>query len=202
MIIDLGNPESLYAGAKAAVIEKWPSVTEHENPDNGNRWLFGIFGDVDLELRAFFSGTRPVVRATCSIGRFVPETDELLVHVNQRNRDGIGLTLGLADETEKPGTVGVFASAAVVYDFITPTSVRQAVENCVWPANIILRQGFLTRFGGELGLEVWFRRWAETAARLDPDTGETAARTLRELQARAQAGDVGRVPDEIDELLG
>lgn len=203
MNIDLGTQETLYAGVKAAVIEKWNFV-ERENFSTGDRWLWGVFGDVELELRAHFSGTRPTVRATCGIARYVPKTRELVISLNQRNRDSVGLFLGIADEDAEPGTVRVLGSSSVIYDFITPVSVRQTVETCAWPANIILSQRFLTRFGGELALAVYYRMLADSSAAtgIVEDLTKSCLDKAAELETRARAGDVGRFPDEIQALLG
>jgi hypothetical protein len=202
MSIDLSSEDTLYASVTAAVTAKWNSVGEQENPYTGERWLCGVFGDVDLELRAFFSGTRPTVRATCGIARYVPKTPELIIFLNQRNRDAICFTLGIVDERDAPETVQVVGSSSVLYDFITATSVRQTVENCVWPANIILRQGFLSRLGGQLALAVHYRMLAEAArTALEDAMAATFGQHALDLESRARANDVGQLPDEVRALI-
>jgi hypothetical protein len=194
--IDMQSEETLFASVKEVVQAKWSSFFEPEleRDSGGSRLISGVIGDVDVELRAFFSGTRPVVRATGGLARFVPKSRSLVVELNSENRRVPLVTFGIFDEADAPGTVRVVTSASVLYDFITPVAVRQTVEHCAWPANMLLAQGFLQRFGGRASLAVRLEWLADIASRAGVGPAAELRAKARELDTRANAGTVGSLP--------
>jgi hypothetical protein len=192
--IDTSNEESLFETVRQAVASKW-DVAVYDDPD-GRRFLAGVFGDVPMELKTLIHDGMPIARVTSELARFVPKTDALVVELNSLNKKTPLLGFGLFDESEVAGTAQVRASSSSFGDFITPVAVRQAVEQCVWPANIVLSQGFLGKHGGELALVVQYRRLESVARQVgDQATADRFSSLAVELERRSRAGDVGRYPD-------
>jgi hypothetical protein len=196
--IDMATEEAFFASVREVVQAKWGSSLFEDELDRGHgrsRCIVGVFGDVDLEIRAFFSGAGPTVRATCGLARFVPKSSSLVVELNSENRRVPLVTFGIADEPDEPGTVRVVTSASVLDGFITPVAVRQTVENSAWPPNVLLARGFLQRHVGRLSLAVFLDFLADAASRTGLGPADRLRGRARELDARVNAGTIGSIPN-------
>lgn len=188
--IETANEDALFASV-LSVLEQSFSVFPLES--GSERLITGIFGDVSLELEAVFVSGIPIVRAKCNIARRVPLTAALVEDLNRQNQVSPLVTVGIHDEEELPDTVRIRISASVFGEWITPASVVDAVQTCVWPANIVLQQGILARHGGELGVISLYRQLAESAELVDDHEAATGFRfKMIELEERVERGDVGR----------
>ena len=189
-MIETTNEDALFTSVLATLqqsFQVWPMEA------GSQRVMTGIFGDVSLDLDTTFTSGIPVVRAKCAIARRVPLTAALIHDLNSRNQLTPLVAIGIRDEESQPGTVAIRVSASVFGEWITPPSVVETVETCVWPANIVLQQGILTRHGGELALIGLYRQLAESAELVGNDDVATDFRAqVLELQERAAREDVGR----------
>lgn len=191
--------ESLYSSVRQVVLEHWPSVQEMTPPESIDQcpFLFGRFGDVDMELKTASTGGTPIVRATVQLARFVPLSRPLIERMNALNQHPVGPTLGLSSD-DRLDTVRVSVAASTFGGFIDEVAIRAVVETTVWPANVLLQQGFLTTYGGDLAALVQLRAMIDAAGLLSESQREPALSALTtladELEARVQAGDIGRLP--------
>ncbi|MFN0156337.1 MAG: hypothetical protein ACKVUT_18330 [Gaiella sp.] len=171
---------------------RW-SVTAEETGSGGSI-LQGKFGDVSLAINTDVVNDMPIVRAIASVARRVPLAVEMLDELNGLNRRGCFTVLSIADD-DSPGTVAVRASASIFGAAINESTIVTAVESCAWPANVLLLQGLLTRYGGEPGLAVLYRQMADSANMIgNAEMADSFNAMADELLERARAGTIGLLP--------
>lgn len=159
--------------------------------DDGSALLHGQFGDVQVEIKPSVVDGTPLVWATADFARRVPLTPALVERLNYLNSAAPLATFGVAADDE-PGTVRVLASSSTFGSLISDETVYTAVETAFGFANLMLREGFLMKYGGRLSLAVFYEQLADASGMTGQrELEEQFRRTAAGLHARAEEGAVG-----------
>lgn len=180
--------QALFADVQEIASAHWSvSVVDRED----GSLLHGQFGDVQVEIKPNVIDGLPLVWVTADFARRVPLSGELVDRLNFLNGAAPLASLGVASDDE-PGTVRVLGGSSTFGSLISEETICTAVETAYGFANMLLREGFLAQYGGQLTLAVFYEKLADAASLVgQSELAERFRHTAAGLHARVEQGNVG-----------